>query len=224
MRADKGTTEVKMDNMMMETQISAENIDKWKHLFLLSKFGIDEIETKLNILNEEYHFLHDYNPIEHITTRVKDPQQIVKKLIKGGHAPNVENAEKYVHDIGGVRVICSFAKDVYTVARMLEQQSDVTVIKVKDYIANPKPNGYRSLHMLIEIPIFLSNEVKNVITEVQFRSISMDLWASIEHKIYYKSAINIPKELENRLTRCADKLDEIDLEMHNIKEEIKKYM
>lgn len=213
-----------MDNMMMETQISDENMDKWKHLFLLSKFGIDEIETKLNILNEEYHFLHDYNPIEHITTRVKDPQQIIKKLIKGKHAPTVENAEKYVHDIGGVRVICSFAKDVYTVARMLEQQSDVTVIKVKDYIANPKPNGYRSLHMLIEIPIFLSNEVKNVITEVQFRSISMDLWASIEHKIYYKSAINIPKELENRLTRCADKLDEIDLEMHNIKEEIQKYM
>lgn len=213
-----------MDNMMMETQISDENMDKWKHLFLLSKFGIDEIETKLNILNEEYHFLHDYNPIEHITTRVKDPQQIVKKLIKGKHAPTVENAEKYVHDIGGVRVICSFAKDVYTVAKMLEQQSDVTVIKVKDYIANPKPNGYRSLHMLIEIPIFLSNEVKNVITEVQFRSISMDLWASIEHKIYYKSAINIPKELENRLTRCADKLNEIDLEMYNIKEEIQKYM
>lgn len=212
-----------MNNMMLETQISAENVDKWKHLFLLSKFGIDEVETKLNILNEEYHFLHDYNPIEHITTRVKDPQQIVKKLIKAGKAPTVENAEKYVHDIGGVRVICSFSKDVYTVAKMLEQQSDVNVIKVKDYIANPKPNGYRSLHMLIEIPIFLSTETKNVVIEVQFRSISMDLWASIEHKIYYKSAINIPKELENRLTRCADKLDEIDLEMYRIKEEIKNY-
>lgn len=213
-----------MNNMILETQLSAANADKWKHLFLLSKFGIDEIETKLNILNEEYHFLHDYNPIEHITTRVKEPQQIVKKLIKAGKAPTVENAEKYVHDIGGVRVICSFSKDVYTVAKMLEQQSDVNVIQVKDYIANPKPNGYRSLHMLIEIPIFLSTETKNVVIEVQFRSTSMDLWASIEHKIYYKSAINIPKELENRLTRCADKLDEIDLEMYRIKEEIKKYM
>lgn len=213
-----------MDMNIISNALAEQQYDEWKHLFLLSKFGIDEIETKLNILNEEYQFLHDYNPIEHIETRVKSPQQIINKLQRRGLPVTVENAYKYVNDIGGVRVICSFAEDVYTVARLLEQQSDVKVRKVKDYLADPKPNGYRSLHMLVEIPIFLSNQTRNVIVEVQFRSISMDLWASIEHKIYYKSAINIPQSLSARLTKVADKLDEIDREMYNIKEEIKKYM
>ncbi len=201
-----------------------QNFDDWKHLFLISKFGIDEVETKLNILNEEYQFLHDYNPIENITTRVKAPQQIIKKLRKQGLAVTVENAYKHIHDIGGVRVICSFSNDVYTVARLLEQQSDIKVKQVKDYLSEPKPNGYRSLHMLVEVPVFLSDKTVPVMVEVQFRSISMDLWASIEHKIYYKSAINIPPELSKRLTKVADKLDDIDREMYGIKEEIKKYM
>ncbi len=201
-----------------------QSFDNWKHLFLINKFGIDEVETKLNILNEEYQFLHDYNPIESITTRVKSPQQIIKKLQKKNLPVTVENAYNYVHDIGGVRVICSFTNDVYTVARLLEQQTDIKVKQVKDYLAEPKPNGYRSLHMLVEVPVFLSDKTIPTTIEVQFRSISMDLWASIEHKIYYKSAINIPPELSRRLTRVADKLDEIDREMYNIKEEIKKYM
>ncbi len=210
-------------NLIASSEMNSE-FDNWKHLFLLNKFGIDEIETKLNILNEEYRFLHDYNPIENILTRIKSPKQIIAKLKRHNLDITVENAYKNIFDIGGVRVICSFANDVYTVARLLEQQNDIKVKQVKDYLAAPKPNGYRSLHMLVEVPVFLSNKTVPVTIEVQFRSISMDLWASIEHKIYYKSDIDIPPQLSNRLTRVADKLDEIDHEMFSIKEEIKKYL
>ena len=198
--------------------------EEWKHLFLINQFGIEEIQTKLRILNEEYEFLHDYNPIEHITSRIKTPKQIVAKLDRMGVERSADNAYRHVHDIGGIRVTCSFSADVYKVAKLLKNQTDIKVVLEKDYIKNPKPNGYRSLHMLVEVPVFLSDSVMPVQIEVQFRSISMDLWASIEHKIYYKSALNLPQELLDRLTGCASRLDDIDREMYEIKQEIKKYM
>ena len=197
--------------------------DQWKHLLLISKFGVNEVETKLKILNEEYQFLHDYNPIERINSRIKAPKEIMNKLRRMGLEPNSENAYQHLHDIGGIRVTCSFAKDVYTIASLLQQQTDLKVIEIKDYIQEPKPNGYRSLHVLVEVPVFMSDSIRPVVVEVQFRSVSMDLWASIEHKIYYKAAVNIPQELNQRLKHCADQLDALDQEMYEIKEEIKKY-
>lgn len=197
--------------------------EKWKHLLLIHQFGVNEIETKLGILNDEYEFLHDYNPIDRISSRIKDPREIVNKLLRMGLEPNASNAYKHLRDIGGVRVTCSFSKDVYSIASLLRHQADIKVIDVKDYIKNPKANGYRSLHMIVETPIYLSSTVMPVVVEVQFRSVSMDLWAGIEHKIYYKSAVNIPESLSRRLGACADKLDELDKELYQIKQEIDQY-
>lgn len=208
----------------MSSELIPQESDAWTHLLLRARFGVNEIETKLNILNEEYQFFHSYNPIEHITTRIKAPREIVRKLQRQGHEPTLENAEKYVHDIGGVRIICSFTKDVYTIAQLLQNQSDIKVKQIKDYIKNPKPNGYRSYHMLVEIPVFLSDHVQPVTVEVQLRTTGMDLWASIEHKIYYKSDAAVPDSVLDRLKQCAQVLSILDSEMTSIKADIEKHV
>ncbi|MBQ8732485.1 MAG: GTP pyrophosphokinase family protein [Oscillospiraceae bacterium] len=201
--------------------IPMDGMGEWGRLLLLSRFGIEEVKTKLNIINEEYEFLHDYNPIEHIYTRIKKPQQIIAKLERMGVEPNAVNAYKHLHDVGGVRVVCSFARDVYTIAEQLKAQRDITVLNVKDYIQNPKPNGYRSLHLIVEVPVFLTDHVSPVTVEIQLRSVSMDLWASIEHKIYYKSGVALPAELSAELTDCAEELARMDTRLARIQDEIK---
>ena len=206
----------------MNFEIGPDVVEDWKHLLLISKFGVNEIETKLDILNEEYMFFHDYNPIEHITTRIKEPEQIIRKLQRLNRAPTVENARKYVHDIGGIRVICSFTEDVYTLAELLRGQDDIRVLRVKDYIKNPKPNGYRSLHLLLSVPVFLTDCTQDVTVEVQIRTIGMDLWASVEHKLYYKQELDVPEPVLARLRACADALNDLDAEMVEIKKEIAK--
>lgn len=195
----------------------------WTRLLLLSKFGIDEVETKLNIINEEYHFLHSYNPIEHITSRSKEPQNIIQKLKRMGLEPSLENARKYLNDIGGIRVICSLIEDVYTIARLLARQNDIKVLKIKDYIKNPKPNGYRSYHMIVEVPVYLTDRISPVRIEVQIRTVAMDLWAGLEHKIYYKSGLEIPQELKNKIKEAADDMALIDQRLCRIKAEISQY-
>ena len=196
---------------------------KWTRLLLMSKFGIDEVETKLNIINDEYHFLHDYNPIEHITSRNKSPRNIMEKLQRMGLEPTLENAKLHLNDIGGIRVICSLIEDVYTIAEQLKRQNDITVLQMKDYIKNPKPNGYRSYHMIIEVPVFLTDRVEPVKIEVQIRTVAMDLWASLEHKIYYKSGIKIPQALQEEIKQTADDMAVIDQRLCRIKAEISKY-
>ena len=205
------------DSLPLETQ------QEWTRMLLMSKFGIDEIQTKLNIINDEYHFLHAYNPIEHITSRNKSPQNIMEKLRRMGLEPTLENAKEYLNDIGGIRVICSTIQDVYTIAEQLSKQNDVTVLTIKDYIKHPKPNGYRSYHMIIEIPVFLTDRVTPVRIEIQIRTVAMDLWASLEHKIYYKSGITIPQELQDKIKQTADDMALIDERLCEIKSEILKY-
>lgn len=199
------------------------DIDRWKKELLLYKFALDEVNTKLKILNEEMLFVHNYNPIEHLKSRLKTPESIMQKLERKNFEPTLDNAKQHIYDIAGIRIICSFTTDIYTIYEMLTQQDDVYVIEVKDYIKSPKPNGYRSLHLIIEIPVFLTDRVERVKVEIQIRTVAMDFWASLEHKIFYKFDKTVPTELTDQLRESAALVAHLDKQMLNINEEIKKY-
>lgn len=198
------------------------NVMPFKRLMAYYKCAIMEVETKFRVLNQEFSLEYDRNPIETIKTRLKSPDSIVKKLAKKDVPLTVESIEKNLNDIAGVRVICSFPEDIYVLADCLLQQDDIKLIEVKDYIKNPKPNGYRSLHLIVEIPIFLKDEKKNMRVEVQLRTIAMDFWASLEHKLSYKK--DIPQDEEELLRRelldCAQISADLDLRMEKIKNRI----
>ena len=162
-----------------------EDVDSWKTVMFLYQSALKEVGTKLEILNDEFQHVHQYNPIEHIKTRVKTAESIVKKLKRYGYETSIENMVKYINDIAGVRLICSFTSDIYRLAEMIGNQSDLKVLSIKDYIKNPKESGYKSYHMLVSVPIFLSDSVVDTKVEIQIRTIAMDFWASLEHKIYY---------------------------------------
>ncbi len=197
--------------------------DEWKKVMLMYDSALKEVNTKLEILNDEFKLNHQYNPIEHITSRIKTPQSITKKLRHNGKELTVENIVKYVNDVAGIRIICSFTSDIYRIADLIAKQSDVQVLKVKDYIMCPKPNGYTSYHMIISVPIFLSNTMVNVKVEIQIRTIAMDFWASLEHKIYYKFEGNAPERIRKELKECADIVSFLDHKMLTLNEEIKIY-
>ena len=198
------------------------NMMPMNQLMSYYRCAIMEVETKFNVLNEQFSLQYDRNPIETIKTRLKSPDSIVKKLAKKDVPLTVESIEKNLNDIAGVRVICSFPEDIYVLADCLLQQDDIKLIEVKDYIKNPKPNGYRSLHLIVEIPIFLKDEKKNMRVEVQLRTIAMDFWASLEHKLSYKK--DIPQDEEELLRRelldCAQISADLDLRMEKIKNRI----
>ena len=191
-------------------------------LMMHNECALREVETKLNVLNDEFSTIYNYNPIETIKTRVKDPMSIVEKMHRKGIAPTIENIENTLNDIAGVRVICSFPEDIYAIADILTAQDDITLISRKDYIANPKPNGYRSLHLIIGIPIFLSTGKKMMKAEVQFRTIAMDFWASLEHKLKYKHNVKNSAEISAQLKECSDAISDIDLRMQEIRNRIEK--
>ena len=178
-----------------------------------------EVETKFKVLNEQYSIYYDRNPIESIHTRIKSQPSIVKKLQKKELPLSIENIENNIFDIAGVRVVCSFVDDIYKLVDSFLAQDDVRLIEKKDYIQNPKVNGYRSLHLIIEIPIFLSNEKKWVKVEVQFRTIAMDFWASLEHKIRYKKNLSEQRlhEIDEELFECAKICQQLDEKMQEIK-------
>ncbi len=197
--------------------------EEWKKVMLMYDSALKEVSTKLEILNEEFKLNHQYNPIEHITSRIKSPQSIAKKLHHNGRELTVENIVKYINDVAGIRIICSFTSDIYRIADLIAKQSDVQVLKVKDYIMFPKPNGYTSYHMIISVPIYLSNTMVNVKVEIQIRTIAMDFWASLEHKIYYKFEGNAPETIRKELKECADIVSFLDHKMLALNEEIKIY-
>ena len=177
------------------------------------KFAIDEVLTKLNILQEEFTQEGGVNPIEHVSSRVKEPESIVEKAQRRGVPLSTERIREAITDIAGVRVVCAFVSDVYRVFELLTAHDDVSVFQVKDYIANPKDNGYRSLHVLLEVPVFLSSGPVRPIVEVQIRTIAMDFWASLEHKIYYKYDREVPEFLLQGLKDAADQADRLDSTM-----------
>lgn len=199
-----------------------EGIESWETLMFLYNSALKEVVTKLEILNDEFKHVHKYDPIEYIKSRIKTPESIVKKLKRHGLEINVDNMINHINDIAGVRIVCSFTSDIYRVAEMIGKQRDLTVISVKDYIRNPKPSGYKSFHMLVSVPIFLGKEVVDTKVEIQIRTIAMDFWASLEHKIYYKFEGNAPDYISRELRDCAQIVSMLDLKMLQLNEEILK--
>ena len=180
------------------------------------------ISTKLEVLDDEFQLLHKHNPIHHLESRVKSPKSIHNKMIKDRLALSLENIRENVYDIAGIRVICNFLDDIYAVENLLIKQADVTLIKRKDYIAEPKENGYRSLHIVVKVPVFLSSKTEEIPVEIQLRTIAMDYWASLEHKLRYKSNGNTQKYAA-MLLDCANALSETEREMLYIRECIEEY-
>lgn len=209
---------------MQDAIRSYEDVDSWKTIMFLYNAALKEVGTKLEILNDEFHHVHQYNPIEHIKTRIKTPESIVKKLKKYGYETSIENMVKYVNDIAGVRIICSFTSDIYRLAGMIGNQSDLKVLSIKDYIKNPKESGYKSYHMLVSVPIFLSDSVVDAKVEIQIRTVAMDFWASLEHKIYYKFEGHAPEHIGQELVECAKMVSELDDKMLSLNETIQTYL
>ena len=191
-----------------------------QQIMLLYEAGIREIKTKLDILSDESNISGKPSPIDSIKSRIKSPRSIIKKLKRRGFPISLQSMMDNLNDIGGIRVICPFIQDIYTVADMLMRQSDLTLIEKKDYIANPKPNGYRSLHLILEVPIFLSETTKPVRIELQLRTIAMDFWASLEHQLRYKSDVQVPPHISDDLKECADVIAATDEEMQRIAKEL----
>jgi putative GTP pyrophosphokinase len=187
---------------------------------MMYKFALQEVETKIDILQEEFQMLHDYNPIEHTKSRVKSPESIMKKLIRKGGAGSLEEIRESIKDIAGMRITCSFESDIYRISRMIQAQSDLEVISVKDYIKEPKPNGYKSLHLLVKVPVFMSDRQESVYVEVQIRTIAMDFWASLEHKIFYKYNGTVPQRLLDELKDASDAAAELDRKMEQLHLEV----
>lgn len=190
--------------------------DETERFMLRYKFGMDEVITKLSILREEFSLNHDYNPIEHISSRLKSLDSVIAKMQRKGIEPTFDSIQETITDIAGVRVTCSFVTDAYRLAELLTAQRDIRVLKTKDYIAEPKENGYQSLHLIVEVPVFLSTGAHPVSVEVQIRTIAMDFWASLEHKIYYKYDRRVPAGLLEELTDAAHTAAELDARMERL--------
>ncbi len=197
-----------------------EGIDGWKTVIFLYNSALKEVGTKLEILNDEFQHVHQYNPIEYIKRRIKSPESIVKKLKRYGYESTIDNMVNYVNDMAGIRIVCSFTSDIYRLAEMIGRQNDLTVVSVKDYIKHPKESGYKSYHMLVTVPIFLSDRVVDTKVEIQIRTIAMDFWASLEHKIYYKFEGNAPDYISRDLRECAEIVSMLDAKMLSLNEAI----
>ena len=195
-------------------------LDQWNSVMFLYDSALKAINTKIEILNGEFVHIYGHTPIEHIKSRLKTPESIVKKLKGDGHEVTIENMVEKLSDIAGIRIICSFTQDIYKIADMIARQKDVTVLYVKDYIKQPKPNGYKSYHMVVTIPIYLTEGPVETKVEIQIRTVAMDFWASLEHKIYYKFEGNAPDFLEAELKACADMVDMLDAKMFSLNQSI----
>lgn len=192
-----------------------------RRMMLSYKFGIDEVMTKISILRDEFRHIHDYNPIEHAGSRLKSFESILAKAQRKNIPLTLAGIRGEMFDVAGVRVTCSFVSDIYRVRDMLVAQNDLTVVEERDYIAHPKANGYKSLHLIVRIPVYLSDRVEDVIVEIQLRTIAMDFWASLEHKIYYKYGQAVPRHLTDSLKLAADVAWSLDSSMERIHDEVK---
>ena len=209
------------DIMQMEhPELILKKARPFMDLMMEYQCALMEVETKLNVLNEEFAAKYQRNPFESIKSRIKEPLSIINKMKRKGFELSVESMEKNLFDIAGIRVICSFCDDIYAIASMLTGQDDIILVDVKDYIKNPKPNGYRSLHLILDIPIFLSSGKKHMKVEVQFRTIAMDFWASLEHKVKYKKDVEHSEEIVAEFKECADVISAMDCRMQEIRNKI----
>jgi putative GTP pyrophosphokinase len=219
---DEGAVPNVEDSSAMSRTDFAELRTEFSRFMMLYQFGIAELMTKVNILKDEFTHINQYSPIEHVASRVKTPESIMRKAERLGIPITIDDISKNIFDIAGVRITCSFISDTYRIAEMLTSQSDLRVIEREDYIANPKPNGYKSLHLIVEVPVFMSDSVRHVPIELQIRTIAMDFWASLEHKIYYKYNRDVPAELLDELTEAAAAAHRLDVKMERLNDEFAK--
>lgn len=204
----------------MKIPESYNQLDQWTTVMFLYNSALKAINTKIEIMNNEFIHLNNYTPIEHIKSRLKTPDSIVKKLKRNGYEVTIQNMIDHLNDVAGIRIICSFRPDIYRIAKMITSQSDITVLHVKDYIKHPKANGYKSYHLVVTVPIYLSGGPVETKVEIQIRTVGMDFWASLEHKLYYKFEGHAPENLEDELKACADTVDLLDDKMNTLNEEL----
>lgn len=195
-------------------------MQKFDQLMMMYNCAIREIRTKLEVLNDDLGARYERNPIEHINARIKSPESIAKKLKNKNLPICSDSIPNNLNDVAGIRVICSFIDDIYTIAGMLIRQDDIRLVKMKDYIEHPKPNGYRSLHLILEVPVFFADVTRPMRVEVQIRTIAMDFWASLDHHLRYKKDVKDAQEIENELRRCADVISKTDEDMLKIRKRI----
>ena len=201
-----------------EAQI--EKLHDFQKIMMMYNCAIKEVRTKFEVLNDELSVSSNRNPIQMIKSRIKSPFSIMEKLQRRNFEVSMESILKNLNDVAGVRIVCSFVNDIYDIADMFASQDDITVLEIKDYIKNPKPNGYRSYHMIVEVPVFFTDCKKNLKVEVQLRTIAMDFWASLEHGIKYKKNIDDAEDIINELKTCANSIAETDLKMQKINDRI----
>lgn len=197
-----------------------ENVYDWQNIMFLYNSAIKEVRTKLDIMNDEFQFIYQYSPIEYIKSRIKTPESIVNKLKRNGYESTIQNMVDYVNDIAGIRVVCSFTSDIYRLAEMIGKQKEFSILYIKDYIKHPKKSGYRSYHMHVMVPIQTTKGVVPTKVEIQIRTIAMDFWASLEHKIYYKFEGDAPDYISQDLQACATIVSDLDEKMLSLNEAI----
>ncbi len=203
-----------------ECKYKDNGIDSWNEVNLIYSAALKQVQTKMEVLNDEFQHVHRYNPIEHIKSRIKTPESIVKKLKRKGYESTIDNMVMYVDDIAGIRIICSFASDIYRIAEMIGEQKDIKILSIKDYITYPKASGYKSYHMLVSVPVYLSNKMVETKVEIQIRTVAMDFWASLEHKMHYKFEGDAPEYIKNELIACAKMVSDLDARMLSLNEKI----
>ena len=213
--------EIRSDiNSFILSESLADVFSEYRILEQVYAAGLKEIQTKLEILDDEFSVKYDYNPIHHMEYRLKSPKSIVKKVKKKNIAVNLQSIEDNLLDIAGIRVICNYEKDIYRIFNLLAKQNDIEILEVKDYLKNPKPSGYRSLHLVVSIPVFLAESCRHVPVEIQIRTVAMDYWASLEHHLKYKNENAIPEDVRERLLRCANVITKVQNEMEAIHNEL----
>lgn len=213
-------SDVSLDNIQTQAKMMVGTIVGYKELMMMYACAMKEIRTKFEVLNTEFKIRYQRNPIASISTRLKRTASILEKLERHNLPFSLNSIVEHINDIAGIRVICSYIDDIYTIADALLRQDDVTLIDRKDYIANPKPNGYRSLHLIVSIPVFFADQKKEVRVEVQIRTIAMDFWASLEHQLKYKQEIPNQQEIIARLKECADVINDSDEKMLGLRQQI----
>ena len=197
-----------------------ETIEEFLTMRFRYQSAMREVRTKLEILDDEFSMRHSRNPIHHMESRIKTPNSILQKLRRKGLAPTPQSAMDNLHDIAGIRVVCAYLNDTYAIAELLGKQDDLRILRLRDYIKCPKPNGYRSLHLIVEVPVFLSSGKELLPVEVQIRTIAMDFWASLEHQLRYKEVTNVPESLNQQLCDAAERIAALDSEMQHIHDQM----
>ena len=200
------------------------NPKDWEKMLLKYKFAKIKLEADLEILLREYEYNNEYNPVEHRKSRLKSESSILKKLEEKGYEQNIENIEKHIHDIVGFRIVCSFLSDVYDIVSIIKNSKTFRIKNESDYIANPKDTGYTSYHLNVLVPVQLEEEVEYVEAEIEIRTVAMDFWASLDHKLQYKLPKEIPLHLQRELLECSDEIKVIDMKMQHLYEVVKKYI